>query len=138
MLSWTLILLLQNPRCLAKLQQEVDSTLGSGSRRLSRDDLDRLPYLTACLRESLRICPVSYAHNVRLREEAAADPSDPGLGEEGYRVKRSDTIRVNLLAIHRDPSVYGADADSFRPERMLDEEFRALPKNAWKVRPQNK
>lgn len=32
----------------------------------------------------------------------------------------------------KDPKVYGNDADEFKPERMLDENFEKLPKNAYK------
>ncbi|KAF7346798.1 Fatty acid hydroxylase [Mycena sanguinolenta] len=33
--------------------------------------------------------------------------------------------------LHRDPAVWGDDAEEFRPERMLDGKFEALPPNAW-------
>lgn len=46
----------------------------------------------------------------------------------------NQTIIAILPAIHRDPDVWGEDADEFKPERMLDENLSALPKNAWKVR----
>jgi cytochrome P450/NADPH-cytochrome P450 reductase len=43
---------------------------------------------------------------------------------------------INLvLQIHRDPVAYGEDAEEFRPERMLDEEFERRNKefpNCWK------
>jgi len=44
------------------------------------------------------------------------------------------TIIALLPAIHRDPDVWGEDADEFRPERMVDEKLSTLPRNAWKVR----
>lgn len=37
-----------------------------------------------------------------------------------------------LTRAHLDPAVWGDDANEFKPERMLDEPFNKLPKNAWK------
>ena len=34
--------------------------------------------------------------------------------------------------MQNDPKVWGEDADQFKPDRMLDGKFEALPKNAWK------
>ncbi|RYP37718.1 hypothetical protein DL766_001367 [Monosporascus sp. MC13-8B] len=42
------------------------------------------------------------------------------------------TCFLFLEMAHRDPAVYGSDANEFKPERMLDESFNSLPKNAWK------
>lgn len=131
MLSWTLILLVKHPHCLQKLRHELEEKLGEC--RITKGNIDDLSYLTACIREAVRLYPGAYAHNVKLREEAIAEDST-GLGKEQYLVKRSDTIRLNLLAIHRDPLVYGADAEEFKPERMMEENFRKLPRNSWKVR----
>ena len=43
-------------------------------------------------------------------------------------------MAMNTLKVHRDPRIYGENADNFIPERMLDENFKRLPRNAWKVR----
>lgn len=131
MLSWILISLVQNPRCLQILRQELDEKLCGGT--ITKQDLDRLPYLTACIRESERLYPSAPAHSLKLRKEAITE-DEPGLGREQYLINRRDIIRVNLLAIQRDPLVWGEDAEEFKPERMLEDNFSRLPRNAWKVR----
>lgn len=59
------------------------------------------------------------------------DPITIGGGK--YLVKPGSRITMNLAKVQKDPKVYGDDAENFRPERMLDESFNKLPKNAWKV-----
>lgn len=52
-----------------------------------------------------------------------------------YQVSKGETISLLLTKSHRDPAVFGDDADEFKPERMLDEEFNRLQKeypNCWK------
>jgi cytochrome P450 / NADPH-cytochrome P450 reductase len=52
-----------------------------------------------------------------------------------YPVKKGETIVLLLAKAHKDPAVYGDDADQFKPERMLDENFDRLTKefpNCWK------
>ena len=59
------------------------------------------------------------------------------IGKKMYEIKKDDIITVNMLKIHRDPLIYGEDAEEFIPERMLDENFNKLPRNSWKVRNQS-
>lgn len=51
-----------------------------------------------------------------------------------YRVKPGEQILCFLTKSHLDPKVFGDDAEEFRPERMLDENFDRLMKefpNCW-------
>ena len=59
------------------------------------------------------------------------DPITIGGGK--YLIKRDSVLTMLLAKVQTDPKVYGEDADKFCPERMLDEHFNKLPKNAWKV-----
>lgn len=49
-----------------------------------------------------------------------------------YQVHKGDAIILLIKQSHRDPAVFGDDATEFKPERMTDENFEKLPKNAWK------
>ena len=46
-------------------------------------------------------------------------------------MSKGQNILVLLSALHKDPEVYD-EPEKFIPERMLDEEFNKLPKDAWK------
>lgn len=88
------------------------------------------------MRESLRLAPTAPARGVvPLR--------DTVLGGK-YAVKEGASLIVNAYSAHRDPKVWGDDvgvyihiqrswwltssqAEQFRPERMLDGKFEALP-----------
>ena len=118
--------LLTNAAAYREAQEEVDRVIGAGS--ISPHHLQELKYLNAVLRESIRLYPPAPAFV--LRSNTAAD-SCFQLGE--HIVEGKPPILVLLENVHRDPEVYGDDAEYFRPERMLDANFDKLPKNAWKV-----
>ena len=119
-----------NPQTLQKAQKEVDDLIGSGPIRV--DHLSKLPYVTACLRETLRLTPTITGISLGSLPNTKEDPVTLGGGK--YLVKPDSTLTMILSKVQQDPKVYGDDADRFRPERMLDENFDKLPKNAWKVR----
>ncbi|KAJ7579303.1 fatty acid hydroxylase [Mycena floridula] len=121
-LSFIIYLLLHNPETMRKLRAEVDTVIGS--RPLQKEDLNKLPYLTAVMRESMRLCPP-----VPMRSTSAIE--DTTLAGGKYAVKAGATIIVQNYIAQRDPKVWGDDAEEFRPERMLDGKFEALPPNAW-------
>ncbi|KAK0486339.1 fatty acid hydroxylase [Armillaria novae-zelandiae] len=122
MLTFTIYFLLKNPDKMRKLRAEIDEILGG--RPLEVGDLDKLPYLIAVMRESLRLGPTAPARTV-------APIEDTTLGGGKYFVKAGSSIVIQAYLMHRDPKVWGEDAEEFRPERMMDGKFEALPPNAW-------
>ncbi|KAI0694744.1 fatty acid hydroxylase [Earliella scabrosa] len=119
MLTFTLYYLLKNPEAMRKLREEIDTTLGG--RPMTVQDVNTLPYLLATMRESLRLGPSAPARTVMPVEDTV-------IGGK-YAVKKGSSIIINAWNTHRDPKMWGEDADKFRPERMLD--FDSLPPNAW-------
>lgn len=75
------------------------------------------------MRESLRLQP-PFPHNVTALE-------DTTIGGGKYAVKAGAPIVVQNWVAQRDPAVWGDDAEEYKPERMLDGKFEALPPNAW-------
>ncbi|KAK7052834.1 hypothetical protein VNI00_004153 [Paramarasmius palmivorus] len=122
MLSFTTYYLLKNPHAMRKLQKEVDEVLGG--RPMKPEDLDNMPYLIAVMRESLRLAPTATQRGVYSLE-------DTTLSNGKYFIKKGTLLVCAEWLNHRDPTVWGDDAEEFKPERMLDGKFETLPPNAW-------
>ena len=93
--------------------------------------MSKLPFITACLRETLRLTPTITGSTIGPIQNSSEDPVLIGGGK--YLIKPGQSMFYILRRIHTDPAIYGDDANLFRPERMLDENFNRLPPNAWKV-----
>jgi cytochrome P450/NADPH-cytochrome P450 reductase len=119
--------LLKNSQAYSKVQKEVDEAVGKGP--INPGDLKKLKYLSACLREALRLSPTATALSKQINPETHQEFAF--LGDE-YKVESTDRILVLLGKTQRDVDVYGEDAQEFRPERMLDENFNSLPDGAWR------
>ncbi|MCT7294432.1 cytochrome P450, partial [Rhodococcus sp. PAE-6] len=46
-------------------------------------------------------------------------------------IRKGETILVVLLALHRDPTLWGADPERFDPDRFLPATVRARPAHAY-------
>ncbi|KAJ3453877.1 hypothetical protein MRS44_018509 [Fusarium solani] len=125
LLSFTFYQLLKYPEKYRKAQHEVDDVIGQSTIKV--DHLSKLPYISAVLRETLRL-------NATI-PLFAVEPHEDTLLAGKYPISKDETI-LNLLAkSHLDPSVYGDDADQFIPGRMLDAKFEQRGKgfpNSWK------
>ncbi|KAI0436173.1 bifunctional P-450:NADPH-P450 reductase [Xylaria telfairii] len=121
-LSFAFYRLLKNPDAYRKVQEEVDEVIGKGPIKV--EHISKLPYITAVLRETLRLdSPISIFSVVSLEDQLLAGR---------YPVAKDEPCGLFLARSHLDPAVWGDDATEFKPERMLDEAFNKLPKNAWK------
>ncbi|KAF5536523.1 benzoate 4-monooxygenase cytochrome P450 [Fusarium napiforme] len=115
-LSSTLYFLLSNPKCLEKLRAEIDARLGPNHDGIvSYDSAKDLPYLRACIDESLRLRPpIAYA-----LQRLVVSPQ--GAIIAGHHIKQGTTVAVSPWTIHRNRKLY-RNPDEFDPERWFDPE----------------
>jgi cytochrome P450/NADPH-cytochrome P450 reductase len=127
LLSFTTYYLLSNPEAMHKAQQEVDNVVGR--EPITVQHISKLPYIEAVLRESLRLSPTAPTFSVKPLP-GSVEPVVIGGGK--YHIPKDQNLVILLPQLHRDPAVFGPDADLFRPERMYGENFTKLPPNSWK------
>jgi benzoate 4-monooxygenase len=89
-------------------------------------DIEDLPFLGACLNETLRLySPVGIG--------LPRTVPDSGIRISGEHFVGGTTVGVPIYTIHRDESVWGADAEEFRPERWLqDDDSKTKVMDAFK------
>ncbi|WZY94869.1 hypothetical protein YC2023_067198 [Brassica napus] len=110
-IQWTMARIINNPKVIERLREEMDSVVGK-SRLIQETDLPNLPYLQAIVKEGLRMYPPVPLFGRRLQE---------GCKMGGFYVAEKTTLVVNGYAIMRDPH-YWDDPDEFKPERFLGEQ----------------
>jgi cytochrome P450/NADPH-cytochrome P450 reductase len=123
MLSFLFHFLLKHPTDAQAIREEVDKVCGSEAVRF--EDLNKLEYIDAALKETLRLKSTAPAFTVSPIAESE-------LLDGRFEVKKGTPILVILDALHRDPAVWGNDAEEFKPSRMLNGGFNNLPADAWK------
>src|SRR6266571_558473 len=125
LLSCTLYALLKHPEVLKKAYQEVDRVLGPDiDARPTYQQVTQLTYITQILKEALRLWPPAPAYGI-------APLKDETIGGK-YKLKKNTFIMILVMALHRDPSVWGPNPDKFDPENFSREAEGARPVNAWK------
>ena len=125
LLSCTLYALLKHPEVLKKAYQEVDRVLGPDiDARPTYQQVTQLTYITQILKEALRLWPPAPAYGI-------APLKDETIGGK-YKLKKNTFITILVMALHRDPSVWGPNPDAFDPENFSREAEAARPVNAWK------
>jgi cytochrome P450 len=107
-LSWWGRLVAEHPDALARAQAEVDDVLRG--RTPTADDLPRLPWLTATLKETMRLYPPAAA---LLTRRATSD-----IVVRGTHLPKGTLLRITPWAVQRDPRLFD-DPCAFRPERFM-------------------
>ncbi len=118
-LSWTWMLLAQNPQVEQKLHSELATVLKGRTPTL--DDLPNLPYTNHVITESMRLYPPAWAM-ARLAVE------DHSLG--GYPVPKGTGISAITWVVHRDPRWY-ENPEQFLPERWQGDLLKKIPRFAY-------
>ena len=125
LLSFTLYFLLNHPQVLARAYAEVDDVLGRDiAAAPTYAQINQLEYIRAILSEALRLWPTAPAFSVYPYE-------DEVLGGE-FPLKKNTFVTILTLMLHRDPSVWGEDAERFDPENFSRDAMAQRPAHAYK------
>ena len=118
-LSWTWFLLSQNPDSYARLEAEIGQVLEG--RAPTADDVQRLSYCNAVIKESLRCYPVAW-----ITQRVALEDVEIG----GYQIPKNTSIWLSPWIVHHDARWY-AEPDAFMPERWLKDKSELPRREAY-------
>ncbi|MCI3196417.1 cytochrome P450 [Bacillus sp. HU-1818] len=120
LLSFAIYCLLKNRDKLEKACQEAEQVLTGDTPTYKQ--IQHLKYIRMVLNEALRLYPTAPAFSVYAKEDTV-------LGGR-YQISKGQPVSVLIPKLHRDQSVWGEDAEDFRPERF--ENPSDIPNHAYK------
>ncbi|MER7490365.1 cytochrome P450 [Streptomyces sp. NPDC126497] len=122
-LSFALHHLSLHPDVADRARAEVDRVWGDAPEP-GYEQVAKLRYVRRVLDESLRLWPTAPAFAREAREDTVLGGSHP--------MRRGAWTLVLTPMLHRDPGVWGADAERFDPERFDAGAVRARPPHVFK------
>ncbi|KAF9965356.1 hypothetical protein BGZ70_004998 [Mortierella alpina] len=111
--TWMLHVFSTHPEVQKRVRDEMLSEIGrpAEGKTLSYDALNALPYLNACVKELLRfVSPVPTTSRVAAEDDTIL----------GYDIPKGTQVFLSPAALHKLKSVFGEDAEEFKPERWMD------------------
>ncbi|MCO5568321.1 hypothetical protein L7F22_022020 [Adiantum nelumboides] len=108
-IEWALMELLRHPLIMQRMQEELESVVGS-SRLVCESDVQEMPYLRAVVKETMRVHPIAPILLHRTSQHCQLCDFD---------IPSNTHVYVNMWAIGRDPTIWDRPLE-FRPERFLD------------------
>lgn len=119
-LSVVMFHLIDKPKYMELLQKELKPVIEHTNGRPEWKDLEALPFLTAIIKEGLR---VGYGNPKRLPR---IHDSDLQFG--GWAIPKGTPVSMSSMLVHTDPHFF-PDADKFIPERWLSNDGVRLDQN---------
>ncbi|XP_031277101.1 geraniol 8-hydroxylase-like [Pistacia vera] len=102
--------LINKQEVMKKAQQELDQVVGKNNI-VEESHIQKLPYLYAIMKETLRLHPVLPLLVPHCPSETCTI--------DGYTIPKGSRVFINVWAIHRDPSIWENPLE-FYPERFLN------------------
>ncbi|KAD4888843.1 hypothetical protein R6Q59_034264 [Mikania micrantha] len=106
---WAMTALMKNPKVMKKVQEEVRNAVGMKGK-VDEDDLPKLIYMKAVVKEIMRLYPTV---PLLVPRETTKETT-----LNGYKIKHKTLVLINVLAIGRDPESWESP-EEFMPERFL-------------------
>ena len=109
--------LLKNPSCYSKLQAEIDAADNAGKLsdppQYKETNHEALPYMAACIKETLRIHPP-------VTPTLPRNIPPGGAGICGRFFPEGTRVGMSAYVTGHDKRIFGEDADEYKPERWLN------------------
>lgn len=138
-LSWFFYELARHPEHIQTIRSEVNNLLGSPSDnvKLSYDQMKLLPYLQACIAETLRLHPPVPRNSKLVMKDDVVIPQGPNKDRlPPMKVYKGEIVAWSDWVMNRLESVYGEDAEEFNPQRFLEKDengvLHYVQPNQWK------
>lgn len=108
--EWAISELIRHPRVMKKLQHEIGE-IAQGKSMIYEEDLEKMHYLQAVLKETLRLhTPLPLLISRKSTQDVKL---------MGYDIAAGTQVIINAWAIARDPSLW-EESEKFKPERFLN------------------
>ncbi|XP_045780389.1 cytochrome P450 4C1-like isoform X2 [Maniola jurtina] len=114
---FALLLIGSYPQVQEKIYEELHEVFGGTYRDVEKQDLSKLVYLEAVLKETMRYYVMAPFVGRYIDQDVKL---------KNYTLKAGHNCMLILYGIHRN-GIWGADVEEFRPERWLDP--ARLPRN---------
>ncbi|KAJ7143292.1 cytochrome P450 [Mycena crocata] len=127
-LTFTLWELARQPIIQDRLRAEITSY----GRDLSYDDIQKLEYLDAVVKEGLRLHPASpQTERLALQDDVISLSHPlPGIGD-AFHIKKGQVIHIPFTPMHTNPDAWGPSAAVFDPTRWLQASDPATLPHGW-------
>ncbi|KAG6918884.1 hypothetical protein DXG01_010948 [Tephrocybe rancida] len=128
-LSWMLLEMARHPDVQTKLRAEIRAMQRSlesrGELTYTNADIESMPYLNACMKETLRYHPVAintFRQASRNDVLPLSKPITTATGEvlTELPIPKGLNLITSITSYNRNKEIFGHDADVFNPERWLN------------------
>ncbi|KAF8857866.1 cytochrome P450, variant [Acephala macrosclerotiorum] len=114
--SWILTVMffhvLSRPLILKRLRSELEVAFPDPNAKLVSLDLERLPYLSACIQEGQRLSDAVSGRSPRVSPEKV-------IKYKNWTIPAGAAVSMTIVNVHHDPQIY-PNSREFIPERWLD------------------
>ncbi|KAF5388796.1 hypothetical protein D9757_005650 [Collybiopsis confluens] len=95
-----------------------------GNRQFTVADFESMPYMTAVLKESMRIHPALYQNYRQAARDEVLPLSSPITTSNGEKITelpiaKGTKLVLSIASYNRNKKVFGEDADVYNPDRWL-------------------
>lgn len=100
---------------MSKLVAEIDMLYSEGNvvgSHIAYSEASKMPYLTACCKEGMRLHP---SVGLGMPRHVPAG----GAMIAGRHFSAGQRVSINAAVLHYDTTVFGPDADKFNPDRWI-------------------